>query len=137
MAGSICKVIIVGAIGADPVIRTTQSGQRVASFSLATSERWKDKTSGEVREQTEWHRVVIFNPNLVDVAERLLQKGTKLYVEGSLKTRKYQNQSGVDVFTTEVVLNSFNAQMVILAGAKNITEPESKTELMDGDDIPF
>ena len=118
MAGSINKVILVGNVGQDPQVRSMQSGQKVVSFSLATSERWRDRASGEQKEQTEWHRVVIFNPNLVEVAERMLQKGTKLYLEGSLRTRKWQNQAGVDTYTTEVVLNPYAGQMVILSGAR-------------------
>ena len=126
-----------------------QSGQKVVSFSLATSDRWRDRTTGEQKEQTEWHRVVIFNPNLVDVAERMLQKGTKLYLEGSLRTRKWQNQQGADVFTTEVVLNQFAGQMVILSGAKSLDQgmndapaaapaPREEISVADiGDDIPF
>jgi single-strand DNA-binding protein len=117
MAGSINKVILVGNLGQDPAVRTMQSGAKVVTFSLATSESWKDKTTGERKEQTEWHRVVIFNTNLADVAEKMLQKGTKLYVEGTLRTRKWQNQSGQDVYTTEVVLN-IGATMVILGNAK-------------------
>lgn len=120
MAGSINKVILVGNVGQEPQVRTMQSGQKVVSFSLATSDRWRDRATGEQKEQTEWHRVVIFNPNLVEVAERMLQKGTKLYLEGSLRTRKWQNQQGADVFTTEVVLNPFAGQMVILSGAKSL-----------------
>lgn len=118
MAGSINKVILVGNVGQEPQVRTMQSGQKVVSFSLATSDRWRDRATGEQKEQTEWHRVVIFNPNLIDVAERMLQKGTKLYLEGALKTRKWQNQQGIDVYTTEVILNPFAGQMVILGGAK-------------------
>lgn len=153
MAGSINKVILVGNVGQDPQVRTMQSGQKVVSFSLATSDRWRDRQSGEQKEQTEWHRVVVFNPNLVDVAERMLQKGTKLYLEGSLRTRKWQNQQGVDVFTTEVVLNPYAGQMVILSGAKNIdgssmggdyssatpaAQPREEISISDiGDDIPF
>ena len=153
MAGSINKVILVGNVGQEPQVRSLQSGQKVVSFSLATSDRWRDRQTGEQKEQTEWHRVVIFNPNLVDVAERMLQKGTKLYLEGSLRTRKWQTQQGVDVYTTEVVLNQFAGQMVILAGAKSLDggapageygapasgpaprEEMSVTEI--GDDIPF
>nr|MBQ0091227.1 single-stranded DNA-binding protein [Candidatus Enterousia merdequi] len=120
MAGSINKVILVGNIGQEPQVRTMQSGQKVVSFSLATSDRWRDRQTGEQKEQTEWHRVVIFNPSLVDIAERMLQKGTKLYLEGSLRTRKWQNQQGADTFTTEVVLNPFSGQMVILSGAKTM-----------------
>ncbi len=150
MAGSINKVILVGNIGQEPQVRTMGSGQKVVSFSLATSERWRDRNSGEQKEQTEWHRVVIFNPNLVEVAERMLQKGTKLYLEGSLKTRKWQNQQGVDVYTTEVVLNPFAGQMVILSGAKSMGDgefgggapapsaPREEISVAEiGDDIPF
>lgn len=153
MAGSINKVILVGNVGQEPQVRTMQSGQKVVSFSLATSDRWRDRQSGEQKEQTEWHRVVIFNPNLVEVAERMLQKGTKLYLEGSLRTRKWQNQQGVDVFTTEVVLNPYAGQMIILGGAKNLdgtssndysaqqSQPAQQREEISisdiGDDIPF
>ena len=148
MAGSINKVILVGNIGQEPQVRTMQSGQKVVSFSLATSDRWRDRQTGEQKEQTEWHRVVIFNPSLVDVAERMLQKGTKLYLEGSLRTRKWQNQQGVDTFTTEVVLNPFSGQMVILSGAKAVdgsseaasmtSAPREEVNIEDiADDIPF
>ncbi|MCL1902467.1 MAG: single-stranded DNA-binding protein [Alphaproteobacteria bacterium] len=117
MAGSINKVTLLGNLGSDPQVRTMQSGQKVVTFSLATSEQWKDKSTGEKKEQTEWHRVVIFQPNLAEVAERMLQKGTKLFVEGTLRTRKWQNQQGLDVYTTEVVLN-MGATMIILGNAK-------------------
>lgn len=148
MAGSINKVILVGNIGQEPQVRTMQSGQKVVSFSLATSDRWRDRQTGEQKEQTEWHRVVIFNPSLVDVAERMLQKGTKLYLEGSLRTRKWQNQQGVDTFTTEVVLNPYSGQMVILSGAKSLdgssesapvsSAPREEVNIEDiADDIPF
>ena len=148
MAGSINKVILVGNIGQDPQVRTMQSGQKVVSFSLATSDRWRDRQSGEQKEQTEWHRVVIFAPNLVEVAERMLQKGTKLYLEGSLRTRKWQNQQGVDTYTTEVILNPYAGQMVILSGAKtmdggaeNASAPAPQREEVNiediADDIPF
>ena len=148
MAGSINKVILVGNVGQDPQVRTMQSGQKVVSFSLATSDRWRDRATGEQKEQTEWHRVVIFNPSLVDVAERMLQKGTKLYLEGSLRTRKWQNQQGVDTFTTEVVLNPYSGQMVILSGAKTMesggesapaaSAPRDEVNIEDiADDIPF
>ena len=148
MAGSINKVILVGNIGQEPQVRTMQSGQKVVSFSLATSDRWRDRQTGEQKEQTEWHRVVIVNPSLVDVAERMLQKGTKLYLEGSLRTRKWQNQQGVDTFTTEVVLNPYAGQMVILSGAKAVegssesaavaSAPREEVNIEDiADDIPF
>ena len=148
MAGSINKVILVGNIGQEPQVRTMQSGQKVVSFSLATSDRWRDRQTGEQKEQTEWHRVVIFAPSLIDVAERLLQKGTKLYLEGTLRTRKWQNQQGVDTFTTEVVLNPYAGQMVILSGAKTsdttadtnapVSQPREEVNIEDiADDIPF
>mgnify|MGYP003289252462 CR=1 FL=1 len=149
MAGSINKVILVGNIGQDPQVRTMQSGQKVVSFSLATSDRWRDRQSGEQKEQTEWHRIVIFSPNLVEVAERMLQKGTKLYIEGTLRTRKWQNQQGIDTYTTEVVLNQFNGTMVILSGAKAVDSmsgaapaaapaPAEEISISEiGDDIPF
>ena len=148
MAGSINKVILVGNIGQEPQVRTMSSGQKVVSFSLATSDRWRDRQTGEQKEQTEWHRVVIFNPNLIEVAERMLQKGTKLYLEGSLRTRKWQNQQGVDTFTTEVVLNPYAGQMVILSGAKTMGEGSAESapaatvreevNIEDiADDIPF
>ncbi len=105
MAGSVNKVILVGNLGRDPEIRTMQNGGRVCNLSLATSESWRDKQSGERREKTEWHRVVIFNENLLDVAEKYLHKGSKIYVEGQLQTRKWQDQSGQDRYTTEVVMN--------------------------------
>ena len=148
MAGSINKVILVGNVVQDPQVRTMNNGQQVASFSLATSDRWRDRTSGEQKEQTEWHRVVVFQPGLVDVVERMLQKGTKLYIEGSLRTRKWQNQQGVDQYTTEVTLNSFGGQMVILSGSKavdgSMPEPaatpkheEISVGDLAGDEIPF
>ena len=152
MAGSINKVILVGNVGQEPQVRTMQKEQKVVSFSLATSDRWRDRQSGEQKEQTEWHRIVIFNPNLAEVAERMLQKGTKLYIEGSLRTRKWQNQQGIDMFTTEVVLNQFAGQMVILSGAKSLDNSQSNNDYAQsspqqpreeisvadiGDDIPF
>lgn len=151
MAGSINKVILVGNVGQDPQVRSMQSGQKVVSFSLATSDRWRDRATGEQKEQTEWHRIVVFNPNLVEVAERMLQKGTKLYIEGALRTRKWQNQQGADTFTTEVVLNPYAGQMVILSGAKTMDNTggefgqtasstpshEDVTPAQMDDDIPF
>ena len=148
MAGSINKVILVGNVGQDPQVRTMNNGQKVASFSLATSDRWRDRNSGEQKEQTEWHRIVVFQPGLVDVVERMLQKGTKVYIEGSLRTRKWQNQQGTDQYTTEVTLNPFGGQMVILSGAKavdnNMPESQSAPKAEEisvgdlaGDEIPF
>lgn len=114
MAGSVNKVILVGNLGRDPEIRATQSGVRVANLSLATSETWKDKNSGERQEKTEWHRVVIFNERLVEIAEKYLRKGSKIYIEGQLQTRKWQDQSGQDKYSTEVVLNRFRGELTML-----------------------
>jgi single-strand DNA-binding protein len=116
MAGSVNKVILVGNLGKDPEIRTLNSGDRVANLSLATSETWRDRTSGERREKTEWHRVVIFNDNLVKVAESYLKKGAKVYIEGALQTRKYTDQSGVEKFSTEIVLQKFRGELTMLDG---------------------
>lgn len=113
MAGSVNKVILIGNLGRDPEIRTTQSGTKVANLSLATSDTWKDRNTGERKERTEWHRVVIFG-NLADIAERYLRKGSKVYVSGSLQTRKWQDQSGQDKYTTEVVLQGFNGELTML-----------------------
>ena len=114
MAGSVNKVILVGNLGRDPEIRSTQDGTRVANLSLATSENWRDRNTGERRERTEWHRVVIFNERLAEVAEKYLQKGSKIYVEGQLQTRKWQGQDGQDRYTTEVVLQRFRGELTML-----------------------
>ena len=113
MAG-VNKVILVGNLGKDPEIRNLQNGGRVANFSLATSETWKDKATGERKERTEWHRVVVFNDNLVGVIERFVKKGSKLYVEGQLETRKYTDNSGQERYTTEVVLRQFRGEITLL-----------------------
>lgn len=114
MAGSVNKVILVGSLGADPEIRSTNSGDRIANLRLATSETWKDKGTGDRKEKTEWHRVVIFNDNLVKVAESFLRKGSKVYIEGSLQTRKWTDQSGVEKFSTEIVLQKFRGELTLL-----------------------
>lgn len=114
MAGSINKAILVGNLGADPEVRTFQNGGKVCNLSVATSERWKDRESGEQREKTEWHRVSIFSEGLVRVAEQYLRKGSKVYLEGQIETRKWQDQSGQDRYSTEVVLRNFNSTMVML-----------------------
>jgi single-strand DNA-binding protein len=114
MAGSVNKVILVGNLGKDPEIRRTQDGRPIVNLSVATSETWRDKNTGERREKTEWHRVVIFNEGLCRVAEQYLKKGSKVYLEGQLQTRKWQDQSGQDKYTTEVVLQGFNAQLTML-----------------------
>ena len=116
MAGSVNKVILVGNLGRDPEIRNTQDGGKVVNLALATSETWNDRQSGERKERTEWHRVVIFNDRVADVAERYLKKGAKIYVEGSLQTRKWTDQSGQERYTTEVVIGRFNGQLTMLDG---------------------
>ena len=116
MAGSVNKVILIGNLGADPEIRSLNSGDRVANLRIATSETWRDKSTGERKEKTEWHRVVIFNENLVKVAEQYLRKGSKVYIEGSLQTRKYQDQSGAERFSTEIVLQKFRGELTMLDG---------------------
>ncbi len=114
MAGSVNKVILVGNLGRDPEIRHTQDGNKIVNLSLATSERWKDKSTGEPRERTEWHRVVIFNDRLGDVAEQYLRKGSKVYIEGQIQTRKWTDQSGQDKYTTEVVLQRYRGELHML-----------------------
>jgi single-strand DNA-binding protein len=116
MAGSVNKVILIGNLGRDPEIRSTQDGTRIANLSLATSESWRDKATGERRERTEWHRVVIFNDRLVDVVERYLKKGAKIYVEGQLQTRKWTDNQGQERYTTEVVLQRFRGELTMLDG---------------------
>jgi single-strand DNA-binding protein len=116
MAGSVNKVILVGNLGADPEVRTLPSGNKVVNLSVATSDQWRDKNSGERKEKTEWHRVVIFSEGLVRVAEQYLRKGSKVYLEGALQTRKWQDQSGQDKYSTEVVLQGFNSTLTMLDG---------------------
>src|SRR5580700_1350690 len=116
MSGSVNKVLLVGNLGRDPEIRSLNSGDRVANLSLATSETWRDRNSGERKERTEWHRVVIFNDNLVKVAENYLRKGSKVYIEGALQTRKFQDQSGAERQMTEVVLQKFRGELTMLDG---------------------
>ncbi|MGJ4881309.1 single-stranded DNA-binding protein [Bradyrhizobium sp. HKCCYLRH2060] len=116
MAGSVNKVILVGNLGKDPEIRRTQDGRPIANLSIATSETWRDKATGERKEKTEWHRVVIFNEGLCKVAEQYLKKGAKVYIEGALQTRKWTDQSGVEKYSTEVVLQGFNSTLTMLDG---------------------
>src|SRR5918912_796120 len=118
MAGSVNKVIIIGNLGRDPEIRNTQDGTKVANFTVATSERWRDRGSGEMQERTEWHRIVIFNERLVDVAERFLRKGSKVYLEGTLQTRKWTDKDGQEKYTTEVVLSKFRGELTMLDGRR-------------------
>ena len=116
MAGSVNKVILIGNLGADPEIRHTQDGRPICNLRVATSDSWRDKNTGERRERTEWHRVVIFNEGLCKIAEQYLKKGSKVYLEGQLQTRKWQDQSGQDRYSTEVVLQGFNSSLPMLAG---------------------
>ena len=116
MAGSVNKVILIGNLGADPEIRQTKDGRPIANLSVATSESWKDRNTGERREKTEWHRVVIFNEGLTRIVEQYLKKGSKVYLEGQLQTRKWQGQDGNDRYTTEVVLQGFNSNLTMLDG---------------------
>lgn len=114
MAGSLNKVMLIGNLGRDPEVRNTQSGMKIVNLNLATSESWKDRSSGERQERTEWHRVVIMNENLAEIAERYLRKGSKVYVQGSLQTRKWTDQSGQEKYTTEVLLGRVGAELVLL-----------------------
>jgi single-strand DNA-binding protein len=116
MAGSVNKVILIGNLGADPEIRSLNSGDRVANLRIATSETWRDRGSGERKEKTEWHRVVVFNENIVKVCEQYLRKGAKVYVEGAIQTRKWTDQAGVEKFSTEIVLQKFRGELTMLDG---------------------
>lgn len=114
MAGSVNKVLLIGNLGKDPEIRRTNEGSRVATFSMATGERWKDKITGEMKDRTEWHRVVVFNENLVDVIEKYVKKGSKVYIEGQLQTRKWTDAAGHEKYTTEVVLSRYRGELTLL-----------------------
>jgi len=114
MAASVNKVILIGNLGKDPEIRSTQDGREIANLAIATSESWKDKNSGERKEKTEWHRVTVFSPGLVTVVKNYVKKGSKLYIEGALQTRKWQDQSGADRYTTEIVLQAYNSTLTML-----------------------
>lgn len=140
MSGSVNRVILVGNVGRDPEIRFTQGGDKIVNLSVATSESWRDRQSGERREKTEWHRVVIFNSNLADIAEKYVTKGSKVYIEGSLQTRKWQDQSGQDRYSTEVVLQRFNGNLTLL-DSKGGGERQERQDAPPADDlddeIPF
>jgi single-strand DNA-binding protein len=151
MAGSVNKVILVGNLGRDPEVRHTQDGTPIVNLSLATSETWRDRNSGERRERTEWHRVVIFNEKLGEVAQKFLRKGSKVYLEGQIQTRKYTDQQGVEKYTTEVVLPRFRGELTMLdsrggegGGAEDIGGPARGAPAPTGgkladmdDEIPF
>jgi single-strand DNA-binding protein len=134
MAGSVNKVILVGNLGKDPEIRTLNNGDKVANLSLATSEQWRDKASGERKEKTEWHRVVIFNDNIVKVVENYLKKGSTVYIEGSLQTRKWTDQQGVEKYSTEVVIQRFNGQLTMLGGRDGAGQGGGSGAPRGGDD---
>jgi len=149
MSGSVNKVILVGNLGADPEIRRTQDGRTIANLRIATSETWRDKNSGERREKTEWHTVVIFNEGLAKIAEQYTRKGSKIYVEGALQTRKWQDKDGNDRYSTEVVLQGFNCSLTLLDGkdkgddrpSSGSREPDRRSHQRpledDLDDVPF
>lgn len=148
MAGSINKVILVGNLGKDPEVKHSQDGNKIVTFNVATSENWKDK-NGEKKDRTEWHKVVIFSPGLADVAEKYLKKGSKVYIEGQLRTRKWQDASGADKYSTEVVLSGFNAYMIMLDKTSGDSYDPSEAVVSDSgwdnsdsvvdidDEIPF
>jgi single-strand DNA-binding protein len=133
MAGSVNKVILVGNLGKDPEIRRTQDGRPIANLSVATSESWRDKATGERKEKTEWHRVVIFNEGLCKIAEQYLKKGAKVYIEGALQTRKWTDQSGVEKYSTEVVLQGFNSNLTMLDGRSSGGGSSSGSDDSGGD----
>ncbi len=143
MAGSVNKVIIVGNLGADPEVRDLPSGQKVANLRIATSEQWTDRASGEKRERTEWHTVSVFDQNSALYAQDYLRRGSKVYVEGRIETRKWQDQSGLDRYTTEIVVNSINGQLVGLSRGSGVgadmagSDGFSSTTSLDPGDIPF
>lgn len=137
MSSSLNKVTLIGNLGRDPEIRSTQNGDRIANLSLATSETWKDKNSGERKEKSEWHRVVIFNENIVKVAEQYLRKGSKVYIEGALQTRKWTDQSGAEKYSTEIVLQRFRGELVMLDGRGGETKAENPPGPDLDDEIPF
>ena len=156
MVGSINKVILIGNLGRDPEIRSMQSGNKMASFSIATSKRWKDKTTQEQKEKTSWHNIVVFGDGLVNIVEQYVKKGSKIYIEGELQTRKWQDQEGKDRYTTEVILQGYNCNLTLL-DSRNSNTSNSENQLnssneqnqtknnvsqnvdssTDDDDIPF
>ena len=156
MVGSVNKVILLGNLGRDPEIRSMQSGSKMATFSMATSKRWKDKATQEQRDKTSWHNIVVFGDGLVDIVEKYVKKGSKIYVEGELQTRKWQDQDGNDRYTTEVVLQGFNSNLTLLdsrnsnkssgdetinsdqnSDFENQTSSEDSSSSDSDEDIPF
>ena len=134
MAGSVNKVILLGNLGQDPDVRTMQSGKKIATMSLATSDSWKDKDTGEKKEKTEWHRIVVFNEGLVGVVENYIKKGTKLYIEGALQTRKWTDDSGTEKYTTEVVIQGFGGRIDIVSAKGNNQEHLESQDMTDSND---
>ena len=147
MAGSLNKVMLIGNLGNDPEDRSTQDGRSLCTFSIATTESWKDKNSGERRDKTEWHRIVIFNEGLVGIAEQYLKKGSKVFLEGQLQTRKWEDKDGIEKYTTEVVLQNFNGNLTMLGGRNDNSPGDFANDSISGesvsissdmdDDIPF
>ena len=135
MAGSVNKVILLGNLGQDPDIRTMQNGKKVCTFSIATSNSWKDKDTGEKKEKTEWHRVVVFNEGLVGVVENYIKKGTKLYIEGSLQTRKWTDDSGTEKYTTEVVIQGYGGRIDIVSAKGNNQEQSENQDVLENNDV--
>ena len=131
MSGSLNKVQIIGRLGADPEIKQMVNGKNVARLSVATSQSWKDKSSGERKEKTEWHRVVIFNEGLSNIAEQYLKKGSTIYIEGQLQTRKWQDQNGVDKYTTEIVLGRFRGELAMIGSRNDTLTPNNVSENLD------
>ena len=147
MAGSLNKGMLIGNLGNDPEVRSTQDGRSLCTFSIATTESWKDKNSGERRDKTEWHRIVIFNEGLVGIAEQYLKKGSKVFLEGQLQTRKWEDKDGIEKYTTEVVLQNFNGNLTMLGGRNDNSPGDFANDSISGesvsissdmdDDIPF
>ena len=135
MAGSVNKVILLGNLGQDPDIRTMQNGKKVCTFSIATSNSWKDKDTGEKKEKTEWHRVVVFNEGLVGVVENYIKKGTKLYIEGSLQTRKWTDDSGTEKYTTEIVIQGYGGRIDIVSAKGNNQEQSENQDVLENKDV--
>jgi len=145
MAGSVNKVILIGSLGADPEVRRTQDGKTIVNMRMATGDSWRDKTTGERKEKTEWHTVVIFNEGLAKIAEQYLHKGSKIYVEGALQTRKWQDKDGKDRYSTEVALQGYNCKLEMLSASKSSDTTtkypyvEAKEDIQDilSDEVPF
>jgi single-strand DNA-binding protein len=135
MSGSVNKVILLGNLGRDPEIRSMQSGKKMASFSIATSKRWKDRNTQEQKESTNWHNIVVFNEGLVDVIEKYVKKGSKIYVEGELSTRKYQDKEGNDRYTTEVVLQGYNSNLTMLGANNSISSNSDQSMIAPPEDV--